>query len=1695
MLFSDKEGVCKGIQEIFTNPKCSVAEKSIPVNYGYTPDSHQKTSVRKSPSIHSQALNESFHTSQNQRKCSVPKDIMTTASSVKAQQAERKPNRQVEILKQKSTKHETNNLQKRTTNVPEEPQLSKNANKGPRSPSRSKDKSISERKTQELRKKDEIKEPVIILNTCPTSYCSKTEITNSNQDRSRRSSSAKNQPVKAHEKCPPRRSSTRLNAKDQNVSQQVEKDTSSKSPTGDSPRKLRSRTRDTHIPINQESNLDFVTGSKPKDTSCTNKEMSSPMSKTDRKLSKLNPKSSSTPLLDNSNNSYKAKEEIKTIHNRRDDPTLTTQERTKDDLNKTQSKSQCVDRKSQASKSTSNKTRLRSIDQLNLLSEKFPPENDTQSKKKTKNTSICADLQLSKVSILTSQGLTSIKETQQDGSYVEEVLVIPESMPTKQLAITSGQLNNTSKAINDTTTTTTTEQQLTNDSGIASLSCEAPKHKTTEKSPIKLISPVKKAFDNTNNRSNIYQSLIKKNSELKTCGIEQIKKMNSSVLKDLTKVLSESKQCSVDNKSHDLDKSKSLEKSKNPVKGASFHFTSSDSDDINSNTKTNTTKFCSMTEENLKKFNQQRENTSSNNLKARIKGFVQSSYETAFENIDNDQLQKEEEILKCSSSNTLKNLDKDLVNDKNIDIVSDMSEMNVPDNSDCGDDNNTNNNFDVQANADLLKPKSPEHRAERQNIDRQEKKTAESPKNQHAVESKTTDNCSKSKPNQSLKRQKTVRQKSSSCMSPNTNDSDKKSSDSPSFKLFEPTPIKSKPKRTSKFKKLSDSHKGYDPYDFESASDFSSNFGKHKDSPLSEKRKFFKSRSKIKPKDLTSYLEISTKPKLQKKNQRQSSNKGSRTKQTEKPDANQSSKSKSILEESHKDSHSETHVPHNYQQHDSFKKDKETNKGSDICTRNTRKRKAVNYKELDTSYEEEINDASVASNQSSVTTPQKKPKSNTTPYVPSEPNLSPISSHNSPIALKQFFNPRQKPEPRSKSSNQTGVSAPQKKPKSNTTPQEPRKQSLSPSSLLHSSILLKPSFKPNSKPNNQSVASSKSGVTAPYEPREQSLSPSSSHHSYISLKQSCYPKQKTQQHSSATNRSVASSKSGVTVPYEPKEPSLSPSSSHYSYISLKQSYYPRKKSQRPSNATNKALASSISESQIGSSITQNSEVSWVAAKKYNYPQQELKKTYSSKKDISYFGSYPCIPKIFKNKPKNAPKKHKEKSKNHKDLDKDMTYDDILLAHASSLSFLTDDDHNVVTRRTTELSHAGNIGKSQVAFNISENFLPTENVFEIHQFQSSQSSSFPARTKTSNNLQATQSDSSVCASRVSHISNISFKSHTSTSSKKIRFPFESEDIDSPLLEETISQEQHYHIGFHSKLPGCQEIQYKNAVLNAPLSTPSCSSKSSSSSQSSKEQKSLTLPAPPSFWKPNLSTNFPESRAPLANNLRALPTSKAVKKAVSLSVQDEPVELSRSDRRSDTSSYRHSNIKDSYISYENNSCSIESGQRSGSIKNLVQCLGADMKRSIAKKQANISAITKETLTNTEKSLLKIWHKDSSNRSDAFCKFEKKLLKEFERLHNEIISSDDDRNKLMYVLQEQVEKSENSRSSQLKIINRIQSLYSYYHSAIRSDHEVGRERKAEVQNILQTEMTELQKKFLLEANQQEMQQIRSRLYKILT
>ncbi|XP_052826219.1 putative mediator of RNA polymerase II transcription subunit 26 isoform X2 [Octopus bimaculoides] len=1615
MTFQDKDAVCKGIQEIFCNPKCSVAQKAIPINDGYKKDSHQKVRVERSPYEH--VLNESFNSStmKTMRKCSVPSECMTTPLMIKVQKL--KP----ETQNEKPAKDIKNTPRKNAIIVSEVSQSSKNTDRRRTNSPKIKNNYgvVSERNNQELKEKGK-KITATMPSNSPDSNSPKTELTNTKSgQRLSAKKPALNQPLKTYEKVSSTRRSSRINIKHQDLPSPQKKATPPKSP-----RKLRSRTRNNKMTMSQESSSDFVTSSTAKVAGREKENMLKNTSslKPYERSSRIKQNVGSTPVLDISNNSCKKTEQAKKIPDTRDNSALTSVENTKTNLDQSHFPvSQCGDNKSQTTtvKNTSNKTRLRSFDKLNLLPEKYPLRKDNHNKKrpenKTTSNSTATELKESNRSILNNPSICTIQETQENCAYEENSIVIPESVPLKQQPLVSRKLANSN-----------TKQTPAFDSGIASsVDIQKQRKKTVlEKTVIKIAPSSTKDVSIREDPSFIYHSLIQKNSELKSSNIDKIKEINNDVLKEVTKV-TESKQTAVEN----LSTADNRMKTKRPVKKTFFHFISSDSDANSNNNKTIPSKYSTITEENLKKFNQQRDKSLVNNLNARIKGFVKSSCETVFQDIDNvdkNQTMKEDEILKdphhFSTLHKSRNLDVDLTNDKSPKTTSNTSDHNNNNNNNDNNDNDLSNKSSASSNLSspvtdpTMRKKSPENTNQQQKVASPEK-MAQSTEGDQLVNPKTAHNSSKFQTN-SKHQSKTKRNIPKGSLSyfsaqpPKEAHRKSEGSRSPSFKLFEQTPphqARHKAKRNYRSNKQANLSKLYDPYDFDNISNSSSNVKQsiRSLSPvISEKRKFFKTRQNTKASNFSNYLDITKRskpikesesflPSTASKKTKQSLNKKHET-------SNQTSKSvtlnqtlkyvtsnqtpKSVLDEFNKDQSNETHFNlltpgrqglNNKQRDGSERSDKTSKKVSSISVnsktaannaRLTRKRKPVNYKEADTSSEDQINDdESVVSSRSEASMPQKILKTVTREGQSKHKSVSPVSSEHFSSYQKQSLNSKQKAQPLSKQLNQTNKRDNQEQKKSNTNTNKIQK---------------------------------------------------------------------------------------ISVP-------------------------------------------SLSGSHFGSSITQNSEISWIAAKKNNHQENQIQKTYSTKKDKSYFGSYPCIPKSLKSRKKPV-KKDSKKLKNYKVLEKELTFHDTEFTCNGSLNCLTDEEHQVLTRTTTELSHSESINKSLVSFNISEKLLPTNSVLGVHQFQPSCSSSFTAPSKATDNLQGTvdiypRSDSSKCASLVSCVSLASHSSLTSINSKKNQF------LDSPLEERILTQEEHHKLNFQENFSNYQENSSDKSEPNVSLSDHldnfSGSNLSITSFQkNSMHQQAQMSPKQTSFWKPSLWDNFTQDKSTKINNFQALPT-KTYKKSVTVSVSDESVEVLTA-KVSERSSHQYSCTRESaYLPTESKSSDNCSNYKSGNIKQLVHSIGTDMKKSIAIKQTNISAITKETLAKTEKALLKVWQKDFHSRHDLHKDFESKVFREFERLHREILSSEECRQTLMKTVDEQIENSENCRFSQMKCLKRLQMLYSQYYTTVCTDNEIKKDKQVEVRNILKTEMTELQKKFLFDATQQEMQQIRSRLYKILT
>lgn len=147
----------------------------------------------------------------------------------------------------------------------------------------------------------------------------------------------------------------------------------------------------------------------------------------------------------------------------------------------------------------------------------------------------------------------------------------------------------------------------------------------------------------------------------------------------------------------------------------------------------------------------------------------------------------------------------------------------------------------------------------------------------------------------------------------------------------------------------------------------------------------------------------------------------------------------------------------------------------------------------------------------------------------------------------------------------------------------------------------------------------------------------------------------------------------------------------------------------------------------------------------------------------------------------------------------------------------------------------------------------------------------------------------------------------------------------------------------------------------------------------------------------------------------------------------------------------------------------------------------------KQSKTSAAVEDVLKSTQKSLNKICEKDVRKRSDVQNEFDQKIQQVMDELEASTTAYEKQNKKVLDYFQEQLKDMQKLKDIQQKSLKKLKMINSLHHQTI-SFAGNSNNTQHQVQNVMKNQMQRLQNKLLDQARQQEMQQVKSQLRKML-
>lgn len=573
------------------------------------------------------------------------------------------------------------------------------------------------------------------------------------------------------------------------------------------------------------------------------------------------------------------------------------------------------------------------------------------------------------------------------------------------------------------------------------------------------------------------------------------------------------------------------------------------------------------------------------------------------------------------------------------------------------------------------------------------------------------------------------------------------------------------------------------------------------------------------------------------------------------------------------------------------------------------------------------------------------------------------------------------------------------------------------------------------------------------------------------------------------------------------------------------------------------------ESTCNTSHTQQSEISWINPKKSKSPKIHVEKTYAIKKQTSYYGSYACIPKRKRNDstegktrndtkqtkdpftkelcpnaspklnaktdhafspksfgtyspqhPKNSHDKAKFslssdwqtniKTKKKKTCMKEPIFSDsIEIQRADSFVMFPEDSKLNISISKAEFTLQGSSSHPTYSFSNKSNFSDFEMTFS--------SAENPKLL-----LPTPGADSSFQSLKDDPMINDGSKLMLSPSPFLTIDDLNSDRPDQDINEPNKNQFGLTHANTSFKDTKLEDISHSTPVRElSPLFYTEGDYKSKAGfrkslfsdpkSDSSNESQKSSLPSP-------IATNRFLIHG---RSLKKVEYNAKLDLCSSLSISDKSVNMASSDDNSHDSSHEESSRND-IRSYD---FSVQSDKsfhyqkapsmvyNDNNIKNIVQSFSEDMKKSIQTKQSKTSAAVEDVLKSTQKSLNKICEKDVRKRSDAQNEFDQKIQQVMDELEASTTAYEKQNKKVLDYFQEQLKDMQKLKDIQQKSLKKLKMINSLHHQTI-SFAGNSNNTQHQVQNVMKNQMQRLQNKLLDQARQQEMQQVKSQLRKML-
>ncbi|XP_065536693.1 synaptonemal complex protein 3 isoform X4 [Lathamus discolor] len=168
--------------------------------------------------------------------------------------------------------------------------------------------------------------------------------------------------------------------------------------------------------------------------------------------------------------------------------------------------------------------------------------------------------------------------------------------------------------------------------------------------------------------------------------------------------------------------------------------------------------------------------------------------------------------------------------------------------------------------------------------------------------------------------------------------------------------------------------------------------------------------------------------------------------------------------------------------------------------------------------------------------------------------------------------------------------------------------------------------------------------------------------------------------------------------------------------------------------------------------------------------------------------------------------------------------------------------------------------------------------------------------------------------------------------------------------------------------------------------------------------------------------------------------------------------------------------------------------GEVQNMLERFGADINKALLAKRKRLEMYTKASLKTSNQKIEHVWKTQQDQRQKLNHEFSQQFLTLFQQWDVDVQKAEEQEEKLANMLRQQQKVFQQARIVQSQRLKTIKQLYEQFLKSMEELEKSNENLLAGVQNELRKEMTMLQKKIMMDTQQQEMATVRKSLQSML-